>query len=628
MASPEPIKFLLVDDIDENLRALDALLRRDGLLLFKARSGVEALELLLEHEFALALLDVQMPDMDGFELAEMMRGTERTRRVPIIFVTAAATDEGRRFKGYEAGAVDFIYKPIDPLILKSKAEVFFSIARQHEQLARQKDALATAASELRGALDRLQAHTDNSPLAIVEFDPDMRLLGWSKGAERMFGWTAAEMTGHHLADLGWLPDSCIADLVALFSASMADASHQRGHDTVRCRTRDGAMLDCEWYSSVLRRPDGAPVSLSVQILDITDRRRAEETQTLLIGELNHRVKNTLASVQAIATQTLRYTRSPDQFSATFSGRIQALARAHGMLSDRTWQGADLMELVRDQLRIGAVDPSRLKASGPRVQLQPQPSLRLALILHELATNALKYGAFSQSTGEVTLEWSVEGEQLRLRWQESGGPPVQTPVKRGFGSTLIDSSMKSDGGTASVTYRSDGVVWELAMRLDQMPVPMADVAGRPPAVPPALPMRGAQPLDGCRLLVVEDEALVALELIAVLEDAGATVCGPARTVEEALEAIETGTFSAALLDGNLHGRPVDSLAAALTRRAIPFAFVSGYGRENLPPAFAHAPVIGKPFIPQQLVEVAGGLARREENVVTFPAAATQGALNRA
>ncbi|WP_428032472.1 response regulator [Ancylobacter sp.] len=621
MGSPEPIKFLLVDDIDENLRALEALLRRDGLALYKARSGVEALELLLEHDFALALLDVQMPDMDGFEVAEMMRGTERTRRVPIIFVTAAATDEGRRFKGYEAGAVDFIYKPIDPLILKSKAEVFFSIARQHEQLAQQKDALANAAAELRGALDRLRAHTDNSPLAIVEFDPEMRLLGWSKGAERMFGWTAAEMTGHHLADLGWLPDACIAELVELFAASMADASHERGHDTVRCRTRDGSMLDCEWYSSVLRRPDGAPVSLSVQILDITGRRRAEETQTLLIGELNHRVKNTLASVQAIATQTLRYTRNPDQFSATFSGRIQALARAHGMLSDRTWQGADLMDLVQDQLRLGTIDPSRLEAAGPRVQLQPQPSLRLALILHELATNALKYGAFSQASGRVALDWSVEGEQLRLRWKESGGPPVQTPVKRGFGSTLIDSSMKSDGGTAAVSYRSDGVEWNLLMRLDRAQEPMAEMASRAPATAaPALAAREAQALDGCRILVVEDEALVALELIAVLEDAGATVCGPARTVEEALEMIETAAFHAALLDGNLHGKPVDAVAAALTRRSVPFAFVSGYGRESLPAAFAHAPVIGKPFTPQQLVEIAGGMARREENVVAFPGAA--------
>lgn len=181
-------------------------------------------------------------------------------------------------------------------------------------------------------------------------------------------------------------------------------------------------------------------------------------------------------------------------------------------------------------------------------------------------------------------------------------------------------MKSDGGTAGVSYRNDGVVWDLAMRLDCALEPMAEIAGRAPVQTAPVPAREAQALDGCRILVVEDEALVALELIAVLEDAGATVCGPARTVEEALDMIEADSFQAALLDGNLHGKPVDVLAAALTRRGTPFAFVSGYGRESLPAAFAHAPVISKPFTPQQLVEVAGGLARRTENVVAFPAAA--------
>lgn len=133
--SPEPIKFLLVDDTPENLVALEALLRRDGLEILKARSGFEALELLLVHEIALAFLDVQMPEMNGFELAELMRGAERTKHVPIIFVTAGTRDPQRIFKGYESGAVDFLFKPIDPHILKSKADVFFELYRQRLELA-------------------------------------------------------------------------------------------------------------------------------------------------------------------------------------------------------------------------------------------------------------------------------------------------------------------------------------------------------------------------------------------------------------------------------------------------------------------------------------------------------------
>lgn len=131
---PAPVYFLLVDDLPENLLSLEALLRREGLELLKARSGPEALELLLKYDIALALLDVQMPGMDGFELAELMRGTERTRRVPIIFLTAGSADWQRRFRGYEAGAVDFLHKPIESDILRSKADVFFELNRQQQQL--------------------------------------------------------------------------------------------------------------------------------------------------------------------------------------------------------------------------------------------------------------------------------------------------------------------------------------------------------------------------------------------------------------------------------------------------------------------------------------------------------------
>jgi signal transduction histidine kinase len=129
------VKFLLVDDLEENLVALEVLLRRDGLEILKARSGREALELLLAHDVALALVDVQMPDIDGFELAELMRGTARTRTVPIIFVTAESSEEHRVFQGYDAGAVDFLHKPVDPRILRHKTETFFQLERQRLQLA-------------------------------------------------------------------------------------------------------------------------------------------------------------------------------------------------------------------------------------------------------------------------------------------------------------------------------------------------------------------------------------------------------------------------------------------------------------------------------------------------------------
>ncbi len=158
MTAPDTVKFLLVDDKSENLLSLEAVLRREGLEMIKAQSGVEALEMLLKHDIALALLDVMMPEMDGFELAETMRGNERTRRIPIIFLTAGSADRSRRFRGYEAGAVDYLEKPLEPDILRSKCDVFFELYRQRQQIACQRDNLAASAEENRRLLKESQQY--------------------------------------------------------------------------------------------------------------------------------------------------------------------------------------------------------------------------------------------------------------------------------------------------------------------------------------------------------------------------------------------------------------------------------------------------------------------------------------
>jgi signal transduction histidine kinase len=174
-----PVYFLLVDDLEENLVSLEALLRREGLVLLKARSGDEALEHLLQNDVALALVDVQMPGLNGFELAELMRGNERTRRVPIIFVTAGNADTQRRFHGYEAGAVDFIHKPIESDILRSKADVFFELYRQRQQIAVQRDELKARSEALEEADRRKDdflatlAHELRNPLAPLRHGLDI-----------------------------------------------------------------------------------------------------------------------------------------------------------------------------------------------------------------------------------------------------------------------------------------------------------------------------------------------------------------------------------------------------------------------------------------------------------------------
>lgn len=164
MNPPEPIKFLLVDDLEANLQALEALLKRDGLELLTARSGQEALEILLVHDIALALLDVQMPGMSGFELAELMRSTERTRKVPIIFLTAGMVDSQRRIRGYEKGAVDFLTKPIEGASLLNKATTFFELARQRQELA-QSNVKLEEADRRKNEFLAMLAHELRNPLA-------------------------------------------------------------------------------------------------------------------------------------------------------------------------------------------------------------------------------------------------------------------------------------------------------------------------------------------------------------------------------------------------------------------------------------------------------------------------------
>ena len=599
MSQPEPVKILVVDDVEKNLVAMDALLKRDGIELLKAPSGPAALELLLVHEVALALLDVQMPGMDGFELAELMRGTERTRRVPIIFLTALATDERRRFRGYEAGAVDYLLKPVDPQIVRSKVDIFVELARQRLELARQRDQLASA-------LGRIQAHSDNSPLAIVEFDAELAVIGWSQGAERLFGWAATEVSGKRAADLGW----CVSESGNTFGAVLSEmiAGHElRRVDTLRVQGKDGAALDCECYCSALFEGNRL-VSVSAQILDVTERKRAEATQRLLIGELNHRVKNTLASVQAIATQTLRHSAAPSDFAPTFIGRIHALARAHSLLSATTWQGASLRELIEGQLQLGTIDPARLQFEGPEVALSPEPALHLALVLHELSTNANKYGALSNEHGRVRLDWRLNGGTLELEWSESGGPRVAPPGRRGFGTALIERSLKAEGGSATANFAPEGLRWLLT--LPHAGVPIADArrdrAEASDWAPAATAARSA--IAGKRFAIIEDEPLVALELAAILADAGAEVIGPAATAEHARTIVEKGRIDGALLDGNLQGESVEAIAEALDACGVPFAFVSGYGRDHLPQGYGRVPAIGKPFNPAEIVATAGALLR--------------------
>ena len=232
MTRPDkPIHLLLVDDLEENLLALEALLKRDGVVCLKARSGDEALELLLVHDVALALVDVQMPGMDGFQLAEFMRGNANARHVPIIFVTAGSADQQRRFRGYEAGAVDFIQKPVETDILKSKANVFIELYRQRQEILSHRDELKAYAAALSAADRRkndfiaMLGHELRNP--VMAFRAGLQLLERQKDPEKSAQIHARmEVQAHHLSRL-------IEDLLDVARIDQGKISLQRERVTVQ-----------------------------------------------------------------------------------------------------------------------------------------------------------------------------------------------------------------------------------------------------------------------------------------------------------------------------------------------------------------------------------------------------------
>jgi two-component system sensor histidine kinase/response regulator len=208
----QPVKCLIVDDLEENLLAMSALLERDDVDVLTARSGAEALELLLVHDVALALLDVQMPEMDGFELAELLRGSERTRHIPLIFVTAGAREQQRMFKGYDTGAVDFIYKPIEPRILQNKSDVFFELYRQRRQLALElKDRTETL--RLNEMFSALLAHDLRDPLTAI--------LASAQLLQRRTGDQASLDTAASIISSGKRMSRMIEDMLDLARARLA-----------------------------------------------------------------------------------------------------------------------------------------------------------------------------------------------------------------------------------------------------------------------------------------------------------------------------------------------------------------------------------------------------------------------
>lgn len=345
------------------------------------------------------------------------------------------------------------------------------------------------------------------------------------------------------------------------------------------------------------------------VQDVTERRIEDEQRHTLMAELDHRVKNVLAAVQALAFQTAKRTTSLDSFLTTYAGRLKAMGSANELLTAARWRGAAVDHLCAAEL--GGIAPGQTRWEGPELFLTPRAANALSLALHELATNALKYGALSTERGRVEVRWTRQPDGgFELTWTENGGPMVHPPSHHGFGTTLLEQVTGRElNGDSRVEYRPTGVRVQLragpaAVVARPETVPEAPAARAPEA---AMAAAGPADLKGSRVLIVEDAVLLALELETGLSEAGAEVIGPAYELEEAMGLLDR-PIDAAVLDANLNGRSVTPVAEVLAARGVPFVFATGYGEAGGAPSGFDAPIIRKPYDVTQVASAVAQLLR--------------------
>src|SRR5947199_3325264 len=419
MASDDKVNILLVDDQPAKLLSYETILAGLNERLIKAASAKEALEHLLKQEIAVILVDVCMPELDGFQLAAMIREHPRFQRTAIIFISAIHLTDVDRLRAYEMGAVDYVPVPVVPDVLRAKVKVFAELYRKTRQLEQLNQELerrvAERTAELEASTVRLLKSEERRSLALAagqmgswEWDPVDGRFVWDDGQYRIFGVDPAsfDLTVDNIRALIH-PEDWKHLQNAIKPAAPNTPSFQSEFRV--CRP-NGELRWCIGTAVASVDATDNVVRISGVTVDITDRKEAEERQALLASEVDHRARNALALVQSI----VRLTRADDikSYIAAVEGRIAALSRAHTLLAHSRWQGADLARLVDEELaayRMGEAE--RIAASGPEVSLEPRTAQTLALALHELSTNAAKYGALSVTSGRVAVSWDLQPQGL-------------------------------------------------------------------------------------------------------------------------------------------------------------------------------------------------------------------------
>ena len=458
--------------------------------------------------------------------------------------------------------------------------------------------------QLQESEERFEALADNIPQLAWMADKDGLIFWYNKRWYEYTGTTLEETKGQ-----GWQklhhPDH--VDRVTTSMQHSWDTG-EPWEETFPLRGADGKF---RWFLSRALPVHDKQGELALWFgtnTDITDQKQHEEQIQFLMNEVNHRSKNMITLVQAIARQTAS---KHEDFMPRFSERMQSLASSQDLLVHSGWRGARVDEIVNSQLaHFKDLIGTRIFLKGPQVRLTSAAAQSLGMALHELATNAGKYGALSNDTGTVTILWNVVQNgtgKFDITWSEEGGPPVTAPERRGFGSTVIEKMARiAFGQPVKLEFLPQGVRWHLRSIDDRVfedddyksaeHAPETEQMHAPaPTVPVPQSAKQVQ-----RILVVEDEAIIAIDVAAALEDSGYEVIGPVGSVYEALQLLDKVQCDGAVVDVDLAGETADPVAERLMKAGIPFVTVSGSSRDTAGKAYENSPFLTKPILTQRLV----------------------------
>jgi two-component sensor histidine kinase/CheY-like chemotaxis protein len=326
-------------------------------------------------------------------------------------------------------------------------------------------------------------------------------------------------------------------------------------------------------------------------------------QELLAREVDHRARNALAVIQSIVAMMPP---TPGAAMARIiEGRIRAMARAHTLLSQARWEGADLSQLVNEELepfRAG----DRVSVHGEAAAIKPSVAQNFALAIHELATNAAKYGALSAPDGKLDVSWTLENDALILQWTESGGPPSAPPNKTGFGSKVIDASIKRQlNGDIAREWSADGLRCVVRVPAEHFSPPAGQVVPRALHQHDEPASAATGNVRGKRILLVEDEPLVSMMMCQIIRDLGGEVVGPYGSMAEAADA-PLESADAAMLDVNVAGELIYPLAERLASLRKPIVFLTGYDAQSVDPRFGKSAILTKPIDERELASVLAGM----------------------